>query len=247
MSRDLLIPAVLSANELAQLHVASPDKSGLLYSELTVGDDPESWDVIQPTTCHDSPSLTQPYSLERRAKELYSAEHLKIILEDKAFLQTFSQFLRDHRPWRKLTLAYYLSAVKALKALDYANALTIALSQRTPPHDSVAHPASTVSNHDLKLAAKEAFDELLRDDLHYFIAHTWTDIVGSLVQRRITGTLAPHLRGASAGLAEVFVITDPNIEDSPIILASEVSKLKFGRRRACLKVYSNPPSSQTWA
>lgn len=35
------------------------------------------------------------------------------------------------------------------------------------------------------------------------------------------GTLAPHLREASEGLAEVFCLTDPSRPDNPIVFASE--------------------------
>lgn len=230
---NLTAPAILSPTELAQLQVPTPDKSNIINTELKLEDDPESWDVIQSPVKSSLKPDGPPYSLERRAEELYSAEHLEIIMENKEFLHKFSQFLRIFRPWREPILAYYLSANKAIKALNYANALTGLLAEQTPPYDSVVHPPSTVTNVDLDLAAKEAFDELLRDDLHYYIAHTWINMVSSLVQRRITGTLAPHLREASTGLAEVFVITDPNREDSPIILASEM----FSRHSGCSLEY----------
>lgn len=35
------------------------------------------------------------------------------------------------------------------------------------------------------------------------------------------GTLPPHLREASEGLAEVFCLTDPSRPDNPIVFASE--------------------------
>lgn len=199
-----------------------------MNTEPNVEDDPDSWDVIRPTTSLGTSTESQAYSLERRAEELYSADHLEIIMEDREFRQRLSQFLRNYRPWREPILAHYLSANKAIKALAYANALTGKLAEWKPPYDSLVHPPSIMRNMELDLAAKEAFDELLRDDLHFYIAHVWTEMVSALVQRRITGTLAPHLREASTGLAEVFVITDPNREDSPIILASEMFSVHSG-------------------
>lgn len=230
---NLTAPSILSQRDLAQLHVSSPEKNDILNAEINVEDDPDSWDLIHPTGSSSSSLDPQTYSLERRAEELYSAEHLEIILEDKEFLHNFAQFLRSYRPWREPVLAHYLNAKKAIKALAYANALTSLLAEWNPPYDSVVHPPAGVRNVKLDLAAKEAFDELLRDDLHYYIAQTWTVMISSLVQRRITGSLAPHLREASTGLAEVFVITDPNRGDSPIILASEM----FSQHSGCSLEY----------
>lgn len=84
-------------------------------------------------------------------------------------------------------------------------------------------------NQRLHEAAAAAFDELLRDDLHWYIANTYIGIVGSVMQSRITGTLPAPLREASHGLAEVFCITDPTRRDNPIILASQA----FTRHSGC--------------
>lgn len=42
-----------------------------------------------------------------------------------------------------------------------------------------------------------------------------------VVLKLYAGTLAPHLREASEGLAEVFCLTDPSRPDNPIVFASE--------------------------
>ncbi|KAF2160133.1 hypothetical protein M409DRAFT_70658 [Zasmidium cellare ATCC 36951] len=224
-------PSKLDSEALAQLQVPSADRSDVLETELNVVDDPNSWDVINPNTRTAREWDQQLYSLERRAEELYSADHLHVILEDTEFHTKFSSFLRNYRPWRLPLLAYYWDALKALRALEYHNSLTRLLSQKTPPglHIGGIHPPGLTNNTQLREAAQAAFDELLREDLHWYIANTYIDIVRAVMQSRITGTLPAPLREASHGLAEVFCITDPTRQDNPIILASPA----FTRHSGC--------------
>jgi hypothetical protein len=73
----------------------------------------------------------------------------------------------------------------------------------------------------LEEKARDAFDALVKDDLPAFIIHTFTKVVSLSIQQRITGTLPPHLREASEGLAEVFCLTDPSRHDHPIVFTSK--------------------------
>ncbi|KXT11004.1 hypothetical protein AC579_5009 [Pseudocercospora musae] len=217
---------------LSPLQNPIPDKSDLHNFELNNVDDPDSWDVLKPKPVAEDQD-TQVYSLERRAEQLYSADHLRLILEDPKLFTKFSAFLRKYRPWRVSILRYYWDAAKAIRAIDYANAIVGSLSEHAAPHISTAHPPGPASHSALHAAAKEAFDELLKDDLHYFIAHAYTQIVSVVIRRRISGTLAAHLQEASNGLAEVFCVTDPSRPDNPIILISE----EFTRLSGCNAKY----------
>lgn len=118
--------------------------------------------------------------------------------------------MRKYRPWRLPILEYYWSTCKAIKALEYANSLAHTLSNKPglETHKGVIDPPGIAENEHLKEAALAAFDELLRDDLHWYIANTYITIVGSVMQSRITGTLPAPLREASHGLAEVFCKSD---------------------------------------
>lgn len=223
-------PVTLGAEALLQLQTPSPDKSGILNTELEVVDDETNWDLIKPSTEAEERNA-ELYSLERRAEQLYSQAHLQIILQDPKLLSKFSSILRKCRPWRVNLLTYYLAASKAKKALDYANSLAEVLSSL--PHDRDLHPSGVATNAQLEAAAQEAFDALLKDDLHYYITHTWIKTVSTIVQRRITGTLPVRLLETSNGLAEVFCITDPTRKDNPIILASEA----FTRHSGCSLEY----------
>ncbi|EME38798.1 hypothetical protein DOTSEDRAFT_75510 [Dothistroma septosporum NZE10] len=230
VSEPSATPATLGLEALFQLQSPSPDKSGIANTELEVADDETSWNLIKPSTEAEERNA-KLYSLEKRAEQLYSKAHLRIILQDPELLSKFSNILRKCRPWRVQLLTYYLAASKAQRALDYANSLATFLSSL--PYDGESHPSGVATNPQLEVAAQEAFNALLKDDLHYYITHTWIKAVSMIVQRRITGTLPVRLLETSNGLAEVFCITDPNRKDNPIILASEA----FTRHSGCSLEY----------
>lgn len=229
VSRNVGLPATLGPEALAQLQVPSADRSDVLETELQLDDDPLSWDVINPNSRTEGQWDEQLYSLERRAEQLYSADHLHLILEDPDFHSKFSAFLRKYRPWRVPLLTFYWDACKAIKALDYANSLASMLYKPTSHQDANYQAPGIVANSQLRDAADEAFKELLREDLHWFIANTYIGIVCSVMRSRVTGTLPAPLREASHGLAEVFCITDPTRRDNPIVLASQA----FTRHSGC--------------
>ncbi|KAF2224988.1 hypothetical protein BDZ85DRAFT_86948 [Elsinoe ampelina] len=188
-----------------------PDQMETFYA-----DDPKNFDLIV------SPpeENTGEYHLEVRADQLFSQEHLQQIFADPKLLLHFSSFLNSHRPKSVRLLMYYLDALKAIHAIKYANGITEALD-RLHGHDfSNMAPPATV-NRALEKRADEAFEALARDELPAYITYTWIQVVHESVQRRVTGTLAPHLREASEGLAEVFCLSDPSRPDNPIVFASE--------------------------
>jgi hypothetical protein len=151
---------------------------------------------------------------------MFSAEHLEEIFADPTTMLAFTTFLSTNRPDSLPLLVYYLDALKALKAIKYANAITGTLM----PIDGKGFTETLVqstTNLALENRTKEAFNTLVRDDLPAYIAHVFIQVVSLSIQRRVTGTLPPHLREASEGLAEVFCLTDPARPDNPIVFASE--------------------------
>lgn len=162
----------------------------------------------------------QGFSLEMRSEQLFSREHLEVLFSDPSLLLRFTAFLSTHRPQSVPILIYYLDALKALKAIKYANAIAEALSP-IPGHGFTTNPAQSTVNSALEEKAAQAFDVLVRDDLPAYITQLYVQIVSLSISRRITGTLAPHLREASEGLAEVFCLTDPSRPDNPIVFTSE--------------------------
>ena len=178
-------------------------------------DDPQSYDLVPPPA-----EGRTSFSLEARSEQLFSRDHLQTIFSEPALLLRFTAFLSTHRPQSVPILIYYLDAVKALKAIAYANAVAEAL-EPISGHEFTAHPARSTVNTILEDKASKAFDVLVCEDLPAYITYQYIQIVSLSITRRVTGTLAPHLREASEGLAEVFCLTDPSRPDNPIIFTSE--------------------------
>ncbi|KAL9605807.1 MAG: hypothetical protein Q9179_000993 [Wetmoreana sp. 5 TL-2023] len=174
-----------------------------------------SFDLVAPPE-----ASHQPFSLETRSEQLFSREHLQVVFSNPTLLLRFTAFLSTQRPGSVPVLIYYLDALKALKAIKYANAVAEALSP-IRGHDFTTSPVRPTVNPVLEDRAARAFDALVVDDLPAYITHMYIQIVSLSISQRITGTLAPHLREASEGLAECFVLTDVTRPDNPIVFASE--------------------------
>ena len=195
-----------------QAQSALPDSDSM---EPLTGDLAGSFDLVAPPE-----GDNQVFSLERRSEQLFSRAHLEIIFQQPASLLRFTAFLSTHRPQSVPVLIYYLDALKALKAIKYANAIAEALSP-IRGYDFTANLARSTTNRELEDKAASAFAVLTQEDLPAFITNMYIQIVSMSISQRITGTLAPHLREASEGLAEVFCLTDPARPDNPIVFASE--------------------------
>lgn len=180
-------------------------------------DDPKSFDLVSAPAENDH---RKHFSLETRSDQLFSKEHLEAIFKDTASLLRFTSFLSVARPKSVPVLIYYLDALKALRAVNYANAVAEALE----PIDGLEfteNPARPTMNTVLEEKANRAFGVLVREDLPAFITHIFVQVVSVSISKRVTGNLPPLLREASEGLAEVFCLTDPSRTDNPIIFASE--------------------------
>lgn len=177
--------------------------------------DPASFDLVAPPS-----QSMKTYDLENQSELLFSRSHLAIILEDPILLQRFTNFLHKWRPESVPVMVYYLNALKALKALSYANALTVHL-QKISGLGFTADTVALIKGKELCEKADKAFQTLADEDLPAFITQTYIQTVSITVKRRIANILPPELREQSEGLAEVFCLTDPSRPDSPIIFASE--------------------------
>ncbi|PVI03343.1 hypothetical protein DM02DRAFT_520981 [Periconia macrospinosa] len=179
-------------------------------------DDPKSFDLVAAPSSHSKSA----YSLEAQSDLLFSKAHLQAIFDDPTSLHRFTAFLTAARPKSVPVLIYYLDALKAIRAINYANAIAEALD----PIDGLEFtntPARPTVNAVLEDKARRAFDVLVRDDLPAYITHVFIQVVSVSVQKRVTGNLPIMLREASEGLAEVFCLSDPSRSDNPIIFASE--------------------------
>lgn len=177
--------------------------------------DPASFDLVVPAH-----ALGKQYTLETQSELLFSVKHLAVIFQDPVLLQRFSNFLSTSRRDSLPILAYYLDTLKALKAIDYANALTGSL-KTIGGLDFTEDPVAATINNALRKRADEAFEVMANQDLPAYITHTLIQTVSITIKRRITDTLPPQLRDLSEGLAEVFCLSDPSRPDNPIVFASE--------------------------
>lgn len=216
-SRDSIDTSATSIHTLPPLQTKGPDNSDGHTLEPLMEDDPRSFDLVEPLQDAEDVGV---YALEKQALQLFSNGHLSAIFADSKLLLKFTGFLNSHRPQSIPLLIYYLDAVKALRAIKYANAVAEAL-EPIASCDFTRETAQETGNTALEEKANKAFEVLVREDLPAYIAYTWIQVVSISIQRRITGTLAPHLRESSEGLAEVFCLSDPSRPDNPIVFASE--------------------------
>jgi hypothetical protein len=177
--------------------------------------DPASFDLVVPAH-----RLQKQYSLETQSEQLFSIRHLGVIFEDPVLLQRFTTFLYTMRPRSVPVFVYYLDALKAIKAINYASALTRSLDV-IEGLDFTSTPAEVGISESLREKAAKAFEAMANHDLPAYITHTYIQTVSVTIKRRIADTLPVHLRDMSEGLAEVFCLTDPSRPDNPIVFSSE--------------------------
>lgn len=124
------------------------------------------------------------------------------------------------------TLIRYLEMRKAIKAIEFANA--VARKIRWPSHTDYCKfsrvQAGMVDVRFEDYAARELL-LLCSEALPAFVTHALLDVVTDCVAKDITGVAIPVVRDLVGNLAEVFCLTDPSIHDNPIIYASEGQSL----------------------
>ncbi|KAM3088176.1 hypothetical protein ACMFMG_002234 [Clarireedia jacksonii] len=165
---------------------------------------------LQPPTPH-----ALNVKIEDLAKRLFSNEHLLFILQDHALFQKFSIFINKFKPHLVPALVRYLEMRKAIKAIEYANA--VAQKIRWP---------------------------FLKEALPAWVTYNLTNIVIDCVTKDVTGYGVPLWQDLVGNLAEVFCLTDPSVHDNPIIYASK-GRLSISSERYRLTNPQNfigPPS-----
>ena len=201
-----------------QVNRSLEDQDEDAYRPITE-DDPLSYDLTAPA----APTSTgekRMWNLEKQSQALFSKEHLQVIFSEPSFLLKFTSFLGLRRPQSVPILVHYLDTLKALRTVHYSNAILEGLDE-VPGLDFTKDNVEPTVNSALLKRATDAFDYLVREELPAYVAHEYIQIVSASISARISGMLAPHLREASEGLAEVFCLTDPSRPDNPIVFASE--------------------------
>lgn len=191
----------VTTNKLPLLQEINPYEGA---EEFNPVNEEGGYDLIAPWDGVDAPLHT----LERLSEVMFGMEHMLAILNNPRHLARLREFLLEERPRSISTLTYYLNATKALKALEYANAL-VRLSTEVPPP---AVQAVQTDNEAVRLTASEALERWVEDGLNAltaeelpaFITSRCITITSKIVEERIRGTLPINFREASNALAEVF-------------------------------------------
>ena len=159
--------------------------------------------------------------LDTLSEQLFSGDHLNVILGDPSLFLRFTAFLNRYRPHSAPVLVRYLEQHKAMKAVEYANALAQTIrSIPGDPLDQTPCPAASIDPM-FEARAKKAFTALVTEALPAYITHALVKVVTESMVKEITGTTMPVMRGLVGGLAEVFCLSDPSLKDNPIVYASE--------------------------
>ncbi|KAJ5084074.1 PAS-associated C-terminal [Penicillium alfredii] len=205
-----------TANELPLLQQINPYDGTDEFNP--VEEDGASYDLIAPFEGSEVPL----HKLERLTDVMFGSDHMLTILNNPRYLSRFREFLIEERPRSIATLTYYLNAVKALKAIEYANAL-VRLSVDVPPPavETGEGSVGVTANQVLEQRVKDGLHALTAEELPAFITSRCITITSRIVEERVRGTLPMKFRNTSNALAEVFCLTDPSRPDNPIIFASE--------------------------
>lgn len=186
----------------------------------------DDYDLVRPAEKAGASTIGKKHKLELRSELLFSTCHLEAIFNSPSQLHHFSDYLVCHRAASLPLLKYYLEALKALKALEYSNAVVrrlgaVSRSCEEPENNQESDSAETIaasSNQGLVDAVQAAFELMVQQDLPMYITHVWIQTVSASIRHRITSTPARHM---NEGLAEVFCLTDPSRPDNPIVFMSE--------------------------
>ncbi|KAI9935060.1 hypothetical protein ASPWEDRAFT_175780 [Aspergillus wentii DTO 134E9] len=206
-----------AVNELPLLQEINPYEESDQFNP--VNEAGLSYDLVAPYEGDGSAPL---HSLERQADIMFSSEHMLGILTNPRYLARFREFLVEERPRSVPTLTYYLNACKALKALNYANALVrLSIDVPTPGISTADQPVGDTRNSLLEQRVDDALSALTAEELPAFITSNCINITSKVVEERVRGTLPDKFQGTADALAEVFCLTDPSRPDNPIIFASE--------------------------
>ncbi|KAL8738092.1 MAG: hypothetical protein Q9181_001078 [Wetmoreana brouardii] len=191
----------------------SPD--GHMEDIKTSADDSHDFDLKPP------PPRRPAKFLETYAEQLFSDAHLQTILRDSTFFMRFTAFLNRYKSYSAPILIRYLEIQKAMKAIEYANALAESLKPISGDSSSQIPCLAATIDSRFESRSRRAMDTLVNEALPAYITQRFTKIVTESMVREITGSTMPIMRELVGGLAEVFCLSDPSVKNNPIVYASE--------------------------
>lgn len=168
-----------------------------------------------------SPTASPLAGLDITLQRLFSKEHLLFILDDNVLLGRFSEFIELHKIQYSPVLKRYLTQRKAKLAVEYANAVAHSIHYSSSP---LEHRLSRIGAATLEprfeSQMKMELDVLTNLVLPAFVINCLVDVVTEMAETEMAGD-NDYSRDYLGELGEVFCLTDPKLEDNPIIYASE--------------------------
>lgn len=134
-------------------------------------------------------------SLDDLSDSLFGGGHLETILRDPEFFGRFTAFLNRYRPQAAPVLIRYLEMQKAMKAIEYANA--VAEGVVSLPSDADPEKRSTAAQLDTSFQAmqKKAFEDLLSQALPAYVTYNIIRVSTEIMVNEITGRSTPIMKG----------------------------------------------------
>ncbi|RMZ80346.1 hypothetical protein DV738_g2931, partial [Chaetothyriales sp. CBS 135597] len=184
------------------------------YQDLCTSDaEDDDFDLRPPAPLPRSSSS----SVERISQLLFSPTHLHHLLQDPASVTAFTRFLSSYKPEYVPLVLQYLQYQKAIKAVEYANALAEEAANNGTGDSLVA---ATLDN-SFKEASISVSAALVDDALPSYITQCLVKVVTESLSKGTADQDSPVIDRINRGLFESFCITDPKQVDNPIVYASK--------------------------
>jgi PAS domain S-box-containing protein len=197
-------------------------------SDRTPSSDEQDFD-LRPT-----PSKPRPTSMDTLCEMLFSSGHLNILLHDPQLMTRFSTFLQRYKPELSAIVLQYLEYQKAIKAIEYANAVAQSIApiaaiqdvdgSRTPTQEDSGqlHSSAAELSKPFAETSQRAYDLLVHEALPAYITYTLVKLSTECLIAEITSSAPTSLTAnLIGGLSEVFCLSDPNLPGNPLIYCSE--------------------------
>lgn len=167
----------------------------------------------------------KPPSVESLSELLFSAGHLNSILHDSREIARFTAFLNRYKPDYQPLILRFLETQKAIKAIEYANAVaegaTVAEDEDDKAVETAVPSVAATLDKTFEEASTTSFTALVGTALPTYVTYCLTKLVTECLINEITGRQTSLMQNLVGGLSEVFCLTDPSQDDNPIIYASE--------------------------
>ena len=181
------------ATQLKQAKGANRPQGGRMSTDPALHaqsiDDTDDFDL------RPQPRRKKPTSLDVLSESLFSGGHLDTILRDPQLFVRFTAFLNRYRPQVAPILTRYLETQKAIKAIEYANA--VAESVAPLPSDGASKKDMTAARVDTHFGEmrQESFEKLLSEALPAYVTYSLIKVATEIMVNEITGRSTPIMKG----------------------------------------------------